>query len=103
MDALVADAHLRNAVAGLRGLGRARIRAFAHDSGRLAAGRWSRFAAGRDTADLAHAALRRGPIVGYPGPEGTIDPLVALPPRLRGRGGLSSPRPQAAPPLRAKR
>src|SRR5256714_15592714 len=102
MDALVADAHLRNAVAGLRGLGRAGIRAFAHDSGRLAAGRWSRFAAGRDTADLADAAVRRGPIVVYPGQEATIDRMLALRPRLGGGGVLPYPGPQPLPPLRGK-
>src|SRR3989440_12579783 len=103
MDALVADAHLRNAVAGLRGLGRAGIRAFAHDSGRLAAGRWSRSAAGRDGADLTDAPVRRGPIVVYPGQEATIDRMFALRPRLGGGVVLPYPGPEPVRALREKR
>jgi predicted ATP-grasp superfamily ATP-dependent carboligase len=84
LDALVADANLRNAVAGIRGLGRAGIRALALAPVRLGAGRWSRFAAGREAGDLADVAARRGPIVVYPGREATIDVLLALRPRLGG-------------------
>jgi predicted ATP-grasp superfamily ATP-dependent carboligase len=95
VDALVADAHLRNAVAGLRGLGRAGIAAVALGNGRLAAGRWSRWAAAREAGDLADVATRRGPIVVYPGQETTIDALLALRPRLA--GGVVLPWPGAGP------
>src|SRR5256714_2344529 len=103
MDALVADAHLRNAVAAPRGLAGPGIGPFAHDSARRAAGRWSRSAAGRDTADLADAAVRRGPIVVYPGQEATIDRLLALRPRLGGGVVLPYPGPEAVRALREKR
>lgn len=103
MDALVADANLRNAVAGIRGLGCAGVRAFAHAPARLGAGRWSRFAAGRETGDLAEVAARRGPIVVYPGREATIDALLALRPRLGGGVVLPYPDPDAVRALRDKR
>src|SRR3989442_11092047 len=98
MDALVADANLRNAVAGIRGLGRAGVRAFAHAPARLGAGRGARFAAGRETGDLAEGAARRGPILVYPGPEATIDALLPLRPPLGGGVVLPHPDPD---PLRA--
>jgi len=103
MDALVVDANLRNAVAGLRGLGRAGVRAFAHGPVRLGAGRWSRFAAGRESGELAEVAVRRGPIVVYPGREATIDMLLALRPRLGGGVVLPYADPEAVRALRDKR
>jgi predicted ATP-grasp superfamily ATP-dependent carboligase len=103
MDALVADANLRNAVAGLRGLGRAAVRAFAHAPVRLGAGRWSRLAAGRESGDLAEVGARRGPIVVYPGREATVDILLALRPRVGGGVVLPYPDPEAVRALRDKR
>jgi predicted ATP-grasp superfamily ATP-dependent carboligase len=66
--ALVLDAHLPNAVAGLRALGRAGVRVAVGRAGLLAAGRWSRYAARGRAA---------GPCVAYPGQETTIDALLA--------------------------
>ena len=79
MDALVADAHHPNAVAGIRALGRAGVRVVAHGPERLSAGRWSRFASGRERGDLGAAAARCGPVVVYPGHEPTIEELLAMP------------------------
>jgi predicted ATP-grasp superfamily ATP-dependent carboligase len=97
MDALVADAHLRAVVAGLRGLGAAGIRATALAPRRSAAGLWSRHASGRAVAPdprsdapgfvarVREQALEHGPVVVYPGCEDSIEALVAgwdeLPPR----------------------
>jgi predicted ATP-grasp superfamily ATP-dependent carboligase len=78
MDALVADAQLDNAVAGLRGLGRAGVRAVAVGPRRSAAGRWSRYAAGRAVGDLARAAAAHGPVVVYPSQESTVDAVLAI-------------------------
>src|SRR2546429_473203 len=61
MDALVADANLRNAVAGIRGLGRAGVRAFAHAPARLGAGRGSRLAPGPQARGPADVAAPRRP------------------------------------------
>jgi ATP-grasp domain-containing protein len=78
VDALVADAHHPNSVAGIRALGRAGVRVIALGPNRLSAGRWSRWAAGRERGDLAAAAARRGPVVVYPGEESTVDALLEL-------------------------
>jgi hypothetical protein len=100
MDALVADAELPNAVAGIRGLGRAGVRAYAVAASRGAAGGWSRYAAGRVTGGLAVAVAECAPAVVYPGRESTIDELLGLP----AAAGATLPwDPAALGPLRAKR
>jgi hypothetical protein len=100
VDALVADAQLPNAVAGLRGLGRAGVRATAVAPSRAAAGLWSRYAAGRAVGSLAVAAAEHGPVVVYPGQERTIDGLLAL----AGDPNVVLPwDPAALPALREKR
>ena len=99
MDALVADAHLPNAVAGIRGLGRAGVRVHALGPGRGAAGCWSRYAAGRGFGPLADAVARHAPVVVYPGQEATVDDLLRLP----GGAGATLPwDPASLVPLRAK-
>lgn len=87
MDALVTDLNLRNAVAGLRGLGRDRIRVIGVGSARLSPGMRSRYTRVRalaphvldDPAALAACvdalADEHGPLVAYPGREETIDAL----------------------------
>ena len=87
--AVVVDAHIRSAVAGLRGLGRAGIRPIALGPSWNAAGRWSRYAGGRalapdpkaDAAGFARAlaalAQARGPLVAFPGREESIDGILA--------------------------
>jgi predicted ATP-grasp superfamily ATP-dependent carboligase len=100
VDALVADAHHPNSVAGIRALGRAGVRVVALGPERLSAGRWSRFAAGRERGDLAAAAARRGPVVVYPGHEPTIDELLVL----RAEPGVVLPwNPDSLAALRTKR
>jgi predicted ATP-grasp superfamily ATP-dependent carboligase len=78
VDAIVADAQLFNAVAGLRGLGRAGVRVVALGPRRGAAGRWSRYAAGRAVGGIAAAAAEHGPAVVYPAQERTVDELLVL-------------------------
>jgi predicted ATP-grasp superfamily ATP-dependent carboligase len=100
VDALVADAHHPNSVAGIRALGRAGVRVIALGPEHLSAGRWSRFAAGRERGDLAAAAARRGPVVVYPGEEPTVDSLLGL----AAAPGIVLPwNPGSLAPLRAKR
>ena len=94
MHALVADAHLRNAVAAVRALGRAGVEVVALGATRAAAGRWSREALvrelGPDPAEdpggfaeaLAGAAARHGGLAVYPSQETTIDALARLEPQL---------------------
>jgi len=79
-DALVLDAHLRNAVAGLRGLGRAGVPAVAAGPSRAAAGLWSRYAAAREVGGAGEVAARGRPAVAYPSQESTIDALLRLGP-----------------------
>jgi hypothetical protein len=100
VDALVADAHHPNAVAGIRALGRAGVRVVALGPERLSAGRWSRFAAGRERGELAAAVARRGPVVVYPADELTIDALLAL---TADPGAVLPWDPAALPALRPKR
>ena len=85
MDALVTDAQLRNAVAGLRGLGRAGLRVAAVAPARTAPGLLSRFASERITAPdvLADPAGFRAAVereaagrVVYPVREESIDALL---------------------------
>ncbi len=87
MHALITDAHIRSAVAGLRALGRAGIRTVAMAPGRTGAGLWSRYAAAREIGPdssrqperlaqaVAAAGERHGPLVVYPGHEPAIDAL----------------------------
>jgi predicted ATP-grasp superfamily ATP-dependent carboligase len=99
VDALVTDAELPNAVAGIRGLGRAGVRAYALGAGRGAAGSWSRYAVGRSAGALAAAVARHAPVVVYPGQESTIDALLRLP----AEGGATLPwDPASLGPLRVK-
>ncbi len=96
VDALVPDAHLNAAVAGIRGLGWAGVRALAVGPAWTAPGLWSRHAAGRAVspgviADPAGYAERLqqlagecGPLVVYPSREETIDVLLAHRPRWGG-------------------
>jgi predicted ATP-grasp superfamily ATP-dependent carboligase len=94
MRALVTDAHLRNAVSGIRGLGRGGVEVVAVGRSLATAGRWSRYTTVRavapdvldDPAGLAQAvvglAREHGPLVLYPCQEESIDALLAadLPP-----------------------
>ena len=88
MDALVTDVHIRSVVAGLRGLGRARIPVTAVAPRRHAGGLWSRYAARREVAPdpvddpagfsgrVGALAAQSGPFVVYPGREAAIDALL---------------------------
>ena len=100
MDALVADAHRANSVAGIRALARAGVHVHAHGPSRAAAGRWSRLVAGREAGDLGAAIARRAPTVVYPGEEATIDELLRLP---RVREAELPWDPGSLAPLRSKR
>ena len=94
LPALVTDAHLRSVLAGLRGLGRAGIRAIAIAPSRGAAGLHSRHAARRAVAPdvrtspapfaaaVGRLAQRYGPLVVYPGQEASIDAVVGALPHL---------------------
>jgi predicted ATP-grasp superfamily ATP-dependent carboligase len=86
---LVADAHLRSSVGGIRGLARAGLDVLALGPRRSAAGLWSRGLAGRAIASGADVAMweaierlagRHGPLAVYPGQEDTIDALLAAEP-----------------------
>lgn len=100
MDALVADAQLPNAVAGIRALGRAAVRTHALGSSRAAAGRWSRYAAGRPAGALGAALRKLSPVVVYPCSEPTIDAVL----RLAHESGAVLPwDPASLAPLREKR
>jgi predicted ATP-grasp superfamily ATP-dependent carboligase len=89
MDALVPDAHLNAAVAGIRGLGWAGLRVTAVGPSWTAAGLWSKHAAARAVApsviDDPHGYVGRlqrladesGPLVVYPSREETIDAMLA--------------------------
>src|SRR5262245_39946216 len=97
MDALVADAHLRAVVAGIRGLGAARIPVTALAPRRSAAGLWSRYTSHRALApdagsdppgfvsQIRRLAEERGPLVVDPGCEDSVEALLdgwdELPPR----------------------
>jgi predicted ATP-grasp superfamily ATP-dependent carboligase len=85
MHALVTDANLRTAVAGIRALGRAGVRTLAVGPTRFAAGLCSRYAAGRSVApgaaedpeafaaELVRLAERHGPLVLYACQEASLD------------------------------
>ena len=88
-DALVPDAHLNAAVAGIRGLGGAGLNVLAAGPSRTAAGLWSRYTAERAVVPsivedprgyagrLQELAAGHGPLVIYPSREETIDAMVA--------------------------
>ena len=113
-DALVCDAQLRNAVAGIRGLGRAGVGVAALASRRGAAGLWSRYTSARFRgpdalsdgrafiARVRDIASRHGPVVVYPAREETIDALLAARGRLA-PATLPYPNPDALGPIRDKR
>ena len=89
IEALVPDAHLNAAVAGIRGLGGAGIGVLAAGPGWTAAGLWSKHAAARSVAPsviddpegyaarLRQLAAGSGPLVVYPSREETIDTMIA--------------------------
>jgi predicted ATP-grasp superfamily ATP-dependent carboligase len=100
VDALVADAQLPNAVAGVRALGRAGVRVHALGASRSAAGRWSRYASERVRGELVTEVRARAPIAVYPCQETTIDEALRLPPQA---GGVLPWDPASLAPLREKR
>lgn len=100
MDALVADAQLPNAVAGIRALGRAGVRVQALGASRAAAGRWSRYAAERVRDELAAVVRPAAPIAVYPCQETTIDEVLRLAPDC---GAVLPWDPASLVPLREKR
>lgn len=101
MDALVPDAHLNAAVAGIRGLGLGGMRVMALGPSWTSPGLWSRHTAGRavgPSVALAPAALgdriatlaaEYGPLVVYPSREETIDVMLSA----SGREGVVLPFP----------
>jgi glutathione synthase/RimK-type ligase-like ATP-grasp enzyme len=100
VDALVADAQLPNAVAGIRALGRAGVRVHALGASRAAAGRWSRHASARLRGELAAALRERARVVVYPCQETTIEEVLRLP---RDSGAVLPWDPASLGPLREKR
>jgi predicted ATP-grasp superfamily ATP-dependent carboligase len=88
VDALVPDAHLNAAVAGIRGLGGAGLTVLAAGPSWTAAGLWSRYTVARAVAPsivgdprgyacrLQELAAGCGPLVIYPSREETIDAMV---------------------------
>jgi len=93
MDALVTDAHLRYAVAGVRALAAGGLDVVALGKSRGAAGLWSRYSAARAVgpesvapaafrAEVGEIARRRGPLVVYPCDERSISALLADPAAL---------------------
>lgn len=93
IDALVPDAHLNAAVAGIRGLGLGGMQVMALGPSWLSPGLWSRHAAARAVAPgvvtapsalgarIARLAADHGPLVVYPSREETIDLLLSAPDR----------------------
>lgn len=89
MDALVPDAHLNAAVAGIRGLGLGGMRVMALGPSWTSPGLWSRHAAGRAVGPsvvsapaalgdrIASLAAEHGPLVVYPSREETIDLMLS--------------------------
>ena len=115
MDALVTDAHIRSAVAGVRDLGRAGLSVLAAAPGWAAAGLWSRHVAARavapdsatDPEGFAEAVYRlaagRGRPVVYPGHEDGIEAMVAAAERLSQVAVLPFPVGEPLAALRDKR
>jgi len=113
VKALVTDAHHRNALAGIRGLGRARHEVLALGPRRTAGGLWSRHTSARSVhrsggpgalaARVAECASEHGPVVVYPGAESSIDALVGADPPLPATAVLPYPDAGALELLRDKR
>ena len=115
MDALVTDANIRSAVAGIRGLGRAGVSTLAVAPHWASGGLWSAHAAGRavapdssrDPVGFARAihrlAERDGPLVVYPGHEDAIEALVVDGPAPGSSLVLPFPLGEALAALRDKR
>lgn len=107
MDALVTDAQIPGAVAGIRGLGRSGREVLALGPRWSAAGLWSSHASGRAVgpdvdddpagfvARVAELAAAHGPLVVYPGREASIDPLLAAWPPLPSEAILPYPHREA--------
>jgi predicted ATP-grasp superfamily ATP-dependent carboligase len=103
MRALVTDVHLRNALAGIRGLGRAGIEVVAVGRSAGAGGRWSRYASVRavapdpvtDPGGFAAAVVRLAqehqPLVLYPCQEESLDAIFAVQDELAGSCRLPWP------------
>jgi len=112
MDALVTDAQSRAAVAGVRALGAAGLRALVVGPSHTAPALWSRHAAGRAIGPrpaepgfldrLAELALEYGPLVVHPAQEEALDPLVAGMERLPPQAVVPYPGPEALRRLRDK-
>jgi predicted ATP-grasp superfamily ATP-dependent carboligase len=91
IDALVPDAHLNAAVAGIRGLGLGGMRVLAVGPSWASPGLWSRYAAARAVAPsvveepdalaerIGRLAADHGPVVVYPSREETIDLMLSAP------------------------
>jgi hypothetical protein len=89
IDALVPDAHLNAAVAGIRGLGLGGMRVLALGPSWVSSGLWSRHAAARAVGPsvvtapgalgdrIARLAADHGPVVVYPSREETIDLMLS--------------------------
>jgi predicted ATP-grasp superfamily ATP-dependent carboligase len=89
IDALVPDAHLNAAVAGIRGLGLGGLHVLALGPSWLSPGLWSRHAAARAVGPsvvaapfalgdrIAQLAADHGPLVVYPSREETIDLMLS--------------------------
>ena len=114
VPALVTDVDLRNAVAGVRGLGRANIPVVGISAHRAAAGLRSRYVMERargpnvltDPAcfveSIARVAKRCGPIVVYPGREEALDALLDHQAELPPEAILPYPSPAIVRSLRYK-
>jgi predicted ATP-grasp superfamily ATP-dependent carboligase len=115
MRALVTDSHLRNAVAGIRGLGRAGIDVVAVGPSVLAAGGWSRHSRHRcvapDVLDdpegfvsaVSTAVEQHGPLILYPGQEASLDAVLRRWDAMPDVAVLPYPGPDAVQTVRDKR
>jgi hypothetical protein len=103
IDALVPDAHLNAAVAGIRGLGLGGLRVLALGPSWTSPGLWSRYTAARAAGPsvieepdalgerVGQLAADHGPVVVYPSREETIDLMLGA----RGWDGVVLPFPRA--------
>ena len=115
MKAIVTEAELPSAVAGLRGLGRAAVPVVAVARGRLPAGRWSRHAAESATSPaplddpsgfarrIAQLARAHGQAAVYPSSEAAIEAMLAGWEELDGAAVLPYPGPEPLRTIRDKR
>jgi predicted ATP-grasp superfamily ATP-dependent carboligase len=109
----VTEVEHRSALAGLRGLGRARIRVLAMGGYPLAGGLWSRFASARAVgpsptaagfvARVNELARQYGPLVVYPGTERSLTTLLQDSEALDPQAVLAFPTGAPATQLRDKR